>query len=628
MLPEMALECTTQAPVARAPARACVVGVTGWLGSLLATALTSSGVAEVVSGVSRRAAGGVHDVVGTGVPVFGDLETALGVTCDVVVDATSPEAATRHVGLTADAALSTVLTSVDGATARMVREQWQRRNNGRALVVAPNLSAGFALFRRDVLTLSAVDATGTVLLHDLAGPHVRQPMNATGELAAALMSRGVPVDARPVCGVRNPGTHHPPARSTPARLPLLRRRRVCRRRLPRGPRRPRPRRCLRVPNLGDGRRSMTPYDELHVRPIVNAAGNMTRFGGSALRPEALAAVVATSGASVALDELRSAVTRALARLTRNPGAAVASSGAAAVVLCVLACLPSAAGPRPDAAFDDVEAWRPEPGRVVDVVVHRQHRIPPDRSLELLPVRLVEIGNAFGTEVAQLRAALRTRPAAVLYVIGAAPGAVPLPTVVTEARVRGIPVVADAAAELPPVSNLWHFTRDLGGALAVFSGGKDLGGPQASGLVVGNERLTAICNALVSPANSTMRAMKVGKEQLVGLWAAVRAYLQTDHAARQEAAEREHDRWAGDLGDLDGVDAFRRPDDPWWLRLRLDPQLTGVTAAELAALLWDGMPRVAVQVDGDSLQLTAVYLDRAQGDLVLSAVRALLEARRP
>lgn len=196
MLPEMALECTTQAPVARAPARACVVGVTGWLGSLLATALTSSGVAEVVSGVSRRAAGGVHDVVGTGVPVFGDLETALGVTCDVVVDATSPEAATRHVGLTADAALSTVLTSVDGATARMVREQWQRRNNGRALVVAPNLSAGFALFRRDVLTLSAVDATGTVLLHDLAGPHVRQPMNATGELAAALMSRGVPVEVR------------------------------------------------------------------------------------------------------------------------------------------------------------------------------------------------------------------------------------------------------------------------------------------------------------------------------------------------------------------------------------------------------------------------------------------------
>src|SRR5438477_202436 len=100
------------------------------------------------------------------------------------------------------------------------------------------------------------------------------------------------------------------------------------------------------------------------------------------------------------------------------------------------------------------------------------------------VRLVEIGSSAGTTRTELEQAFSEQTAAVFWFQGAMTGRgdLPLPVVIEAARARGVPVVVDAAAQLPPVENLWRFT-EMGADLAVFSGGKDLRGPQSSGLIL-------------------------------------------------------------------------------------------------------------------------------------------------
>ena len=118
-------------------------------------------------------------------------------------------------------------------------------------------------------------------------------------------------------------------------------------------------------------------------------------------------------------------------------------------------------------------------------------------------------------------------AAVFYFAGTHFGqaALALETVIETAHAAGRPVVVDAAAQLPPADNPWRFTRELGADLAIFSGGKGLRGPQSSGLVVGRADLIDLCRAQGAPNPRRGRAMKVGKEEMYGLLAAVERYLQ-------------------------------------------------------------------------------------------------------
>jgi L-seryl-tRNA(Ser) seleniumtransferase len=117
------------------------------------------------------------------------------------------------------------------------------------------------------------------------------------------------------------------------------------------------------------------------------------------------------------------------------------------------------------------------------------------------------------------------------------GQVPLEEGIAIAVRRGIPLIVDAAAQIPPVENLWRFTQ-MGADLALFSGGKGLCGPQSSGLVVGRK---ALIDAIAFHANPRMaigRPMKVGKEEIVGLMAAVKRYLVLDHAALMRTYEEQ------------------------------------------------------------------------------------------
>ena len=256
-------------------------------------------------------------------------------------------------------------------------------------------------------------------------------------------------------------------------------------------------------------------------------------------PPVLEAMRQAADCFVDLIELHDAVGRRLAELTRNEAAYVCGGAAAGLFLSAAAAI---ARDTQDGILrlDELE------GRPRDFVIHRAHRIPYDQAIGLAGGRLVEIGEADGTDEAELEAALGTSTAAVLYVPKAhlAHAVLPLETVVRLARRHGVPVIVDAAAQLPPPENLWRFS-EAGADAVLFSGGKGLGGPASTGLVVGSAGFVPRLALNAAPLQRLGRPMKVGKEDLIGLLAAVEWYLAQDHAAvarRYEAMVDSLVRW--------------------------------------------------------------------------------------
>jgi L-seryl-tRNA(Ser) seleniumtransferase len=266
------------------------------------------------------------------------------------------------------------------------------------------------------------------------------------------------------------------------------------------------------------------YRRLGVEPIINGRSTFTILGGSLMAPPVLDAMRQAAESFVDLVELQAAIGGRLAELTRNEAAFVCGGAAAGLFL-------SAAAAIVRDTDDGILRLDELDGKPLDFVIHRAHRIPYDRAIGLAGGRLVEIGSSNGTDEAELAAALRSSTAAVVYVPKSylADAVLPLETVVGLARPLGIPVIVDAAAQLPPPDNLWRFS-ETGAEVVLFSGGKALCGPAGTGLVVGSQRFIARIAANAAPLQRLGRPMKIGKEDMVGLLAAVEWYLGQDHAA--------------------------------------------------------------------------------------------------
>ncbi|HWQ13739.1 MAG TPA: aminotransferase class V-fold PLP-dependent enzyme [Roseiflexaceae bacterium] len=368
---------------------------------------------------------------------------------------------------------------------------------------------------------------------------------------------------------------------------------------------------------------MTTYEDLGVRPVINAAATLTRLGGARMPAPVLQAMVDAAGAFVDLDALQERVGARIATLTHNPACYVSSGAAAGLVLAVAACI---AGDDPE-----VVASFPYPeGRRREVVVHCCQRNGFDYAIRQTGARLVEIGTASGAAPEELEAALTERTACVVYFAGAhfARGALPLERVVQAAHARGVPVIVDAAAQIPPIANLWRFTGDLGADIAIFSGGKGLRGPQATGLVLGRPDLIAACRRHGNPNHAIGRPMKVGKEELMGVLAAVEWSLAQDEAALLERYEAMVRFWLEGLRGLPGVRAERGyPSEAGQPHaraiVRLDPAC-GLTRDALVDALLRADPPVAVGVMGsDAIALNPQTVEPGEERLVLHALRQAL-----
>ena len=132
----------------------------------------------------------------------------------------------------------------------------------------------------------------------------------------------------------------------------------------------------------------------------------------------------------------------------------------------------------------------------------------------------------------------------------------LNSVVRIARKHGVPVLVDAAAQLPPLSNLWYFTEDCGADLVIFSGGKTFKGPQSSGLILGKAPWIEVVRANGSPFQRFARAFKVGKEEIAGLTTAVEMYVKRDHAAEFKDLEKIIKLWVEEFSSIPNLKVLR------------------------------------------------------------------------
>ncbi|MBL8833688.1 MAG: aminotransferase class V-fold PLP-dependent enzyme [Rhodospirillales bacterium] len=294
------------------------------------------------------------------------------------------------------------------------------------------------------------------------------------------------------------------------------------------------------------------HARLGVKRRINAAGTLTRLGGSLMDETVLDAMREAARGSVDIGELQSAASRAIAAATGAEAGLVTSGAAAGLTLAAAACIAGLDVARM-ARLPDTRGLRNE------ILMPRTHRNAYDHALRAAGAVLVDIGHndrgtgagIRGLETWEIEAAIT--PATVAFAFAANPeNAGDLPAVVAVCRKHGLKVIVDAAAQLPPASNLSAFVT-AGADLVVFSGGKAIGGPQASGILAGERDLVASAllqqldmdvaparwaapdlvdraKVPVPPHHGIGRGFKVGKEEIVGLIVALERFVARDEAA--------------------------------------------------------------------------------------------------
>jgi uncharacterized pyridoxal phosphate-dependent enzyme len=349
------------------------------------------------------------------------------------------------------------------------------------------------------------------------------------------------------------------------------------------------------------------YRRMGVEPLINAAGTLTVLTNSVLVPEAREAMAEASRYFVPLVELLRAAGARIAELSGAEAAMVTSGSAGAILLATAACVTGG---------DEEKVVRlPDTGGMKDeVVIPKTHRIPFDHAARAVGVKMVEVETS-----SDLDAAIGPRTAMLFFVNRAeSSGPISREAFIRAGKRAGVPVFNDAAAELPPADNLKGFVRE-GFDLVCFSGGKALCGPAATGILVGRRdlieaaQLNSYCHA-----DTLGRAAKVGKEQIMGLLAALEAYVRRDHEEDQRRWREYLKRIADDVGHVatTASEIFVPPDRDYpYLRVSWDVEKLGLGYQDCRDVLMEGAPRIAVIAGREGIEIISINLSAGEDRII-------------
>jgi uncharacterized pyridoxal phosphate-dependent enzyme len=359
--------------------------------------------------------------------------------------------------------------------------------------------------------------------------------------------------------------------------------------------------------------------------MINAAGTLTSLGGCRTRPEAIEAMRRVAGEFIPFERLLQESGEHLARILGVPAALVTAGAAPGLTLSAAACLTGA-------GLSQAERL-PVPLPKNKILIQCSHRNPFERALSLAGAALVQVGDAIHTRPSDLKAAIDDQTAALVFFLQAVmlQASLSLTETLEIARAHDLPVIVDAAAELPPKSNLWELVN-RGADLVIFSGGKDLRGPQASGLLLGRPDLIASARRQSAPHEHVIgRPLKPGKEAVAGLVAAVEAYLQEDEVARFAEWERMAAFLEETVGAIPGLRASRfRPTQPFTQPAgipRVAVSLDGerpLTIPALKLALWQGDPPIATEIIQGALIFNTPTLTMAEAVIIVQQLRKILQ----
>jgi D-glucosaminate-6-phosphate ammonia-lyase len=327
------------------------------------------------------------------------------------------------------------------------------------------------------------------------------------------------------------------------------------------------------------------YQSIGVRPVVNCRGTFTIITGSQSLPEVKKAMEMASHSYVHMDELMEATGKRLAELTKAEWGIVTNGCAAALAHATAACI-TGGDPEKMQRMPDLTGMKNE------VIVPRYARNVYDHAVRMTGVKMIEVDTA-----AQFEAAINPKTAMVMIMSGPAAekGELSIPNACAIARRHNIPVVIDAAAEELKIPNI-HLQN--GAHMVAYSGGKCLRGPQAAGLLLGQKDLLQTAWVCSAPHHAFGRSMKVGKEEIMGMLAAVEMWVKRDHAAEWKDWESRLDYIAAEVMKVPGISkTIHQPEDlsnhAPVMQLSWDPKQLGITGAEVEALLLNGTPRIVI-----------------------------------
>jgi len=359
--------------------------------------------------------------------------------------------------------------------------------------------------------------------------------------------------------------------------------------------------------------------ELGVRPCINAAGTYTALTGSLMPPEVVAGIQVASRQYVRLNELHDAVGKRIAELLNCPAAMVSAGCASALSLATAACV---AGDDPDRIrrIPDTSSMKNE------VIVQKTHRVGYDHAIRNAGVRLIEVETA-----GELEKKIGPQTAMLFFLNSSDnQGQIHHEEFVALGRKHNIPTLIDAAADVPPVENLFRFTK-IGFDLVAFSGGKGLRGPQSSGLLLGRKDLIAAARLSNNPnSDSLCRTNKVNKEELVGMLIALELFLKRDHTAVWKEWEGRANHISQILAEFQDVHTeIQVPtiaNAVPHLHVTWDYEKRKLSPAQVADKLRDGEPSIEV-VPGSRRELVVGVWMMQPGDerIVAQRLRQILAA---
>jgi uncharacterized pyridoxal phosphate-dependent enzyme len=325
------------------------------------------------------------------------------------------------------------------------------------------------------------------------------------------------------------------------------------------------------------------YDKLGVTKIINAAGTYTMFTASTMPPPVQAAVAKAAKHPVRLAELQKNAGEYLAQKLKCEAALVSAGAASALTLGTAACVMLA----------NKCGIRDIPNEIAhlknEVLIQKGHRYGYDQAVLCCGVRFVEVET-----VQEYDAAFNDKTVMALFFNASEKGNISREDWIAIAQKHNVPTFNDAAADVPPISNLWNYTQ-MGFDLVTFSGGKGIRGPQNAGLLLGKKDLIAAAAKNNNPYDGVGRGMKVAKEQIVGMVAAIDWFLSQSDAGFETEFRRRADRISAKLKDIPSLKAeiFVPPlaNHIPHLLLHYDQEKVKIAPREVMAKLRAGTPSI-------------------------------------
>jgi len=360
------------------------------------------------------------------------------------------------------------------------------------------------------------------------------------------------------------------------------------------------------------------FRELGVRPFINAAGTYTAMTASLMPPEVIEAIQYASKHYVMLDELHDRVGQRIATLVHSEAAMVTSGAASALTLGTAAILTGTDRQKivdlPNLA-----------GMKSECIIQKSHRFGYDHAVRNCGVKLVEVETP-----EELERAVNGQTALMLfYNNNNKEGRIQDEQFVQLGKKHGIPTFNDAAADVPPVDNLWKYTK-MGFDLVAFSGGKGIRGPQSAGLLLGSKSLIEAARLNAPPNGNTVgRGMKVNKEEMLGMLVALEMFLEKDHARERREFDKRAEAIRSGVAAVPGVKAEifvpEVANHVPHVRITWDGADEAAAAAAVKAMK-DGEPSIGTRNEANALVIGVWMMRPGEEKVVARRLRQVLEKK--